>query len=194
MEPGLIYKKMIDILSDIDYIGKDKKNTLQNYNFRGIDDVYNELHAIFAKHRVFITPNVIRVSREERQSTKERLLIYTIVDVKFIFYAEDGSYVESMITGEAMDSGDKGCNKALSAAQKYALIQMLLIPTMEKKDPEDDSHELRPKNEKQEALSLIAKSTSIADLKQLKEMYNDLFNSDADIKAAAKKRHAEIII
>lgn len=192
MEPSLIYQRIASILGDVDFIGKDKRNQTQNYNFRGIDDVYNELHPVFAKHQVFIIPKVINMNREERQSAKGGLLIWTLMDVQFTFFTTDGSSVESVVTGEAMDSGDKGCNKAMSVALKYALMQMLLIPTEDKKDTEDDSHEIKPK--KAEAIALIEKSKDVDDLVQLREMYPDLFAKDLDVKAAAKKRHAEIMI
>jgi hypothetical protein len=35
-----------------------------------------------------------------------------------------------------MDSGDKGCNKALAVAHKYALFQTFLIPTEDAVDPD----------------------------------------------------------
>lgn len=190
MEPALIYARMANILQDIEYIGKDKKNSQQNYNFRGIDDVYNELHPVFAKHSVFISPKVVRVEREERTSKTGGLLIWTVMDVCFTFYTVDGSSIQSTTTGEAMDSGDKGCNKAMSAALKYALMQMLLIPTQDKKDTEEDSHQVR--SPKEEALSLIEKARDVEDLTQIKEMFPDLFAHDQDIKTAGKKRHSDI--
>lgn len=50
--------------------------------------------------------------------------------------------------GEAMDSGDKSCNKAMSAAQKYAFLQIFCIPTEEPKDTENETHSgVLPKKE-----------------------------------------------
>ena len=47
--------------------------------------------------------------------------------------------------GEAMDTGDKATNKAMSAAMKYALLQTFCIPTEEGgKDTEENSHEVKP--------------------------------------------------
>src|SRR5690606_30131319 len=83
----------------------------------------------------------IKGEREERQTQKGGALIYSVIDVKFTFYAEDGSSVSSIIKGEAMDSGDKATNKAISTALKYALMQMFLIPTEEKIDTEYESPE-----------------------------------------------------
>ena len=46
------------------------------------------------------------------------------------------------MVGEAMDSGDKGMNKAYSIALKYALFQAFLIPTEELKDPDSETHNI----------------------------------------------------
>ena len=137
----LIYQKMIAILKDVETIGKNKKNTQQNYSFRGIDDMYNALHGLFAKHEIFITSEVLNEKREERQSKSGGLLLWVILDVKFTCYATDGSFVCSITKGEAMDSGDKASNKAMSTALKYFLMQTFLIPTEEKLDTEYDNPE-----------------------------------------------------
>jgi hypothetical protein len=58
----------------------------------------------------------------------------------------DGSSIEVVTVGEAMDSGDKSCNKAMSTAQKYAIFQVFAIPTEELKDSDDDSPDPLPKH------------------------------------------------
>lgn len=131
METKQIYKKMADILQDVEAITKDQNNKEQGYKFRGIDDVYNALHPLFKKHRVFITSEVLDERREEKEGKTGNKRFYALLSVKFTYYAEDGSFVCSTMKGEAMDSGDKATNKAMSAAQKYSLIQMFLIPTVE---------------------------------------------------------------
>jgi hypothetical protein len=146
----MIYKKLIAILQEVDAIGKNKKNLGQGYMFRGIDDMYNAIHPLFSKNGVFITSEVLNSKREERQAAKGGNLIYTIVTCKFNFYAEDGRSVSSTLDGEAMDSGDKSTNKAMSAALKYALMQMFLIPTEEKLDTEYESPEVKSKGVKYE--------------------------------------------
>lgn len=65
-------------------------------------------------------------------------MYYTRANVTFHFVASDGSEVKISNVGEAMDSGDKGMNKAMSIALKYALMQMFLIPTEDIEDA--DSH------------------------------------------------------
>lgn len=133
--PPMIFKKMADIMQEINAIGKDQTNTQQRYNFRGIDDVYNAVSPLLKKHRVFITTKVVSSKREVRTTKPTQNnptgteMIYTILEIENTFWAEDGSSVTSTSQGEAMDSGDKGSNKAMSAAQKYSIIQTFAIPT-----------------------------------------------------------------
>ena len=140
-----IYQAVNAIMQEIEAIGKNKTNSMQGYKFRGIDDMYNALQPLFKKHSVFITSNVLESKREERQTAKGGVLIYTIAKCQFKFFTTDGSFIESVLEGEAMDSGDKSTNKAMSTALKYALMQMFLIPTEEKLDTEYDTHEITPK-------------------------------------------------
>lgn len=146
-----IYQAVNAIMQEIEAIGKNKTNSMQGYKFRGIDDMYNALQPLFKKHAVFITSNVLESKREERQTTKGGTLIYTIAKCQFKFFTTDGSFIESVLEGEAMDSGDKSTNKAMSTALKYALMQMFLIPTEEKLDTEYDTHEVVAKTIKKPA-------------------------------------------
>lgn len=135
----MIYGAIAAIMNDTKAIAKSQKNQQQNFMFRGIDNVMNDLHDIFAKHNVFILPEVENFDVSEKVTGRGTILYYTRAVIKFHFTALDGSEVVSRNVGEAMDSGDKGMNKAMSIALKYALMQMLLIPTEEKKDPDADT-------------------------------------------------------
>ncbi len=136
-----IYKKLNQVMQTVKAVGKDSKNQQQGYKFRGIDAVMNALHPAFSKAGVFVVPQVLEHTREERTNNKGTLLISSICKVKYTFYAADGSSVEAIVIGEGMDSGDKSMNKAMSAAYKYACFQVLCIPTEEMKDSEKDSPE-----------------------------------------------------
>jgi hypothetical protein len=136
-----IHAAMIGILADIGAIDKSQKNTSQGYAFRGIDQFLNAVHPLMAKHGVYVTPVVERVDRSERAS-KSSVLLYSIATVRFVFRATDGSSVECVTVGEGMDSGDKATNKAMSAAYKYALMQVFAVPTEEMIDGDAESHEV----------------------------------------------------
>lgn len=140
-EAPKIYAAMIAIMRDVEAVTKKQRNKNQNYNFRGIDACYNELHDILAKHGVITLPKCGAPVSTERTSKDGGALRFVSLPVTYEFMAEDGSTVECNVVGESMDSGDKATNKAMSVAHKYALLQVFLIPTEEPKDPENDSPE-----------------------------------------------------
>jgi hypothetical protein len=131
-------------MSDVEAIGKNRQNQEQRYKYRGIDDLYNALHPIFARHGVFITCDVVELHRTERTTAAGRPLNVVHGTYRVTFHAEDGSTVSVTTAGEAMDTSDKATNKASSAALKYALMQTLLIPTEEVKDSEVETLEAAP--------------------------------------------------
>lgn len=133
-----IFETIDLIMKEVPAIGKTKQNTKQNYKFRGIDDVMNKLQPIFAKYKLFVVPDVLEQTREERKTSTGGTLLYSICKIKYTFYAEDGSHVEATVIGEGMDSGDKASNKAMAVALKYALFQVFCIPTEELKDPDNE--------------------------------------------------------
>jgi hypothetical protein len=135
------------IMGEVGAIEKKRTNSTQGqgYKFRGIDDVYAALQPLLSQHGVFYAPEVLEQTREERQSKSGGQLLYTILKIKFTFFADDGSSVPVVTIGEAMDSGDKSANKAMSVALKYALLQVFCIPTEEPKDTENETHEVAPK-------------------------------------------------
>lgn len=134
-----IHSALCACMADVEAVGKNRKNQSQGYAYRGIDDMYNSLHPIFAKHRIFVTCDTINLERHQHTNAKGTVMQIVYGTYRVTFHAEDGSSVSVTCAGEAMDSGDKATNKASSAALKYALMQTLLIPTEDAKDSEVDS-------------------------------------------------------
>lgn len=133
---------MAAIQKEIDAIGKNQVNKGQGFNFRGVDAVYNALHPLLSKHEVFTTSTIINSLRELKVTSNGGTLIYSIIDVKFTFWATDGSNVSTEAKGEGMDSGDKASNKAMAVAHKYALTQTFTIPYEGMPDPDSETHEV----------------------------------------------------
>jgi hypothetical protein len=124
-------------------ISKANRNQAQGYNFRGIDDVYNALSPLLAEHGLCILPRVLARTVDQHQTSKGGTLFYVTVEAEFDFVcAEDGSTHTVKTFGEAMDSGDKATNKAMSAAYKYAAMQAFAIPTEGDNDADAHTHEL----------------------------------------------------
>ncbi len=134
-----IYTAINGIMEEIGAIGKTSKNQQQGFMYRGIDAVMNALQPALVKHKVFVVPEILEQKREERVTGKGGNLIYSVLKIKYTFYAEDGSSVSATVIGEGMDSGDKASNKAMSVAFKYACFQVLCIPTEEMKDPDAET-------------------------------------------------------
>jgi hypothetical protein len=139
-----IFQSILAIMNDISAIGKDKQNVQQGFKFRGIDDVYNALHPLMAKHGVFSVPQVTSKESSKEVSANGKNLFYEKLMITYTFCAEDGSNVQCTVLGVGMDSGDKAANKAMAIAHKYALLQIFCVPTVENDDPDKESYEIRP--------------------------------------------------
>lgn len=168
----MIHEKIIDAMKDIEAIGKNRKNSKQEFNFRGIDDVYNSLHPILAKHDLFTMLEVLEEKSEERESRSGGALIYRILKIKYTVYTTDGSFVHGIVIGEGMDSGDKATNKAMSIAHKYFLMQLFCIPTGELIDPDAESHEIL--SIKKECETMLDGAKNPEALKQAFQYCNDI--------------------
>ena len=145
MEGKKIYQAITNVMKDIGAVSKDSTNGIDGYRYRGIDAVMNALSPALIKNGVVVIPQVLEMKREERVKKDGSGLIYSVVKVKYSFYAEDGSFVDTVVIGEAMDESDKSMNKAMSAAYKYACFQTFCIPTDEMINSETDSPKANPK-------------------------------------------------
>ena len=164
-----IYQSITKIMEEVPSIGKTQRNKIQGFMYRGIDDVMNALQPLLAKNKVFIVPEILEQTREERTTSKGGNLIYSICKIKYKFYAEDGSSVEAITIGEGMDSGDKATNKAMAIAMKYALFQVFCIPTDEMKDPDSETPEQSTKKS-----SVTDNKISEADAKKVEAMMKEM--------------------
>lgn len=133
-----VHQAIIDVMGDLAEVGiaKEKRNTEQGFNYRGIDDLYNALAKIIAHRKLCILPTILE-RRVNKRTTKSNSIMYNIV-LKMsykIVSAEDGSSIECITYGEASDMTDKGTNKAMSAAYKYLCFQLFCIP-IDVQDPD----------------------------------------------------------
>ena len=187
-----IYKAINAVQTELSTIGitKDRTNSQgSGYKFRGIDDVYNAIAPLLAKHGLCILPRVLTRECVERSSKAGAALFYVTVEVEFDFVAaEDGSKHTVKTFGEAMDSGDKATNKAMSAAYKYAAFQAFSIPTESDNDADAFSHvvqsQLAPKVTDATINALLDDIVCSNTIEQLKESF------DIAIKTVGKNQIA----
>lgn len=141
-----VYEAINKVTEDLARVGlgKDSKNESQGYKFRGIDAVYNVLASLLAKHKLVILPRMTERTVTERQNKNGGVLFSVCLSADFDFVsAVDGSKHTVVTYGEAMDSGDKATNKAMSAAMKYACLMTFTIPTEGDNDADATTHEVK---------------------------------------------------
>lgn len=164
MENSLgVYAAINAVQTDLNKEGitKNRKNQQQNYNFRGIDDVYNALSPLLSKHGLCILPRILSRTCDERQTKSGGSMFYVTVEAEFDFVcAKDGSRHVCRTFGEAMDSADKATNKAMSAAYKYAAFQAFAIPT--EGDNDADAHTPPPTQRAEPKLTDTQRKTLMA--------------------------------
>lgn len=127
----MIHAAMIQAMREVDAVGKDGRNTQQNYNFRGIDGVLNALGPALRNAGIYVTSELVKIDYRDTLTTGEKKTRECTVRVRYTFHAEDGSSVTTEAPGEALDQSDKGAPKAMSVAFRTALIQTYALPTQE---------------------------------------------------------------
>lgn len=167
-------------------IGKDRENKQQSYMFRGIDDIYDAVAPALSEVGLLILPEVLKRTTTERPSKTGGLLTFVVLKVRYTFIsADDGSQTQAVVLGEAMDSGDKATNKAMSAAYKYACMQAFCIPTegqdSELDSPEISSVDMVKVNEIMETLDRIFEVNSIDKSVALIDESDEIFKELEDI-------------
>lgn len=135
VEPGVkptVFEALVGVMADVQNVRKGDVNKQQGFVFRGIDAVLNAVGPALRTHHVIVMPEVL----EEDFSTvevgqKRTPMANARVKVAYTFYGPAGDSVRCVVVGEAMDSGDKACAKAMSVAFRIALLQALALPTDE---------------------------------------------------------------
>jgi hypothetical protein len=137
-----IYQRMIAVLAELPAIGKNTRNTDQNFNFRSHDDVLNALNPLLAKHGIVVVPDVIeRVASDARRTARDKTMYEVNLHVRFTFYGPAGDSIVASVWGEGTDMGDKATNKAMTMAFKNVLAQAFAVSTAETVDSDSESPE-----------------------------------------------------
>ncbi|CNI68270.1 MULTISPECIES: ERF family protein [Yersinia] len=181
-----VYKAIAGVAKDLSEVGisKDSRNQQQGFQFRGIDAVYNALSPALVKNGLVILPRITERTVSERVTAKGGVLFYVVVKAEFDFVAtEDGSSHTIVTFGEAMDSGDKATNKAMSIAYKYAAFQAFCIPTEETAaDPDAEIHHPAPRTPDQILADFTSQASNCQSLNELKGIYTPAWNAMANSK------------
>ena len=194
-EKGDIYGKIVAIQKEIEAIEKTKSPAGGlNYKFRGIDDMYNHIHPLHKKHGVFIVPRVVESVREQRVVKSGTTMMVSLLGIEYDFMCEDGSKITAKTQGEAMDSGDKATNKAMSIALKYALMHMYLIPTedIQDSDPDESAEVFKEVLTDEQFDELKEVLTYCEDKDSVMELWEDRYLEDDRVKSEFDSKRREL--
>jgi hypothetical protein len=133
-----LIEKMFNVMSELDYIQKDKRNTFHNYTYASEAAIKNSVHAALVKWRVMFIPYEAKIlSLQQGFGAKQDEALSTIsLEYKFVDVDNPSDVVLGSFTGTGADKGDKGTYKAITGALKYALTSTFLIETGD--DPEKE--------------------------------------------------------
>lgn len=70
---------------------KNDVNKTQGFKYRGIDAVMNAINPALVNNHIFIVPEVLEQTREERKSIKGSTLIYSVCKIKYTFLQKMGA-------------------------------------------------------------------------------------------------------
>lgn len=128
-KPPLPFKaKLLNVMAKVGYVQKRGLNKHFNYKYATEADIAEKVREALIEERLLFVPSV--TSCVQRGNVTEIMLQAQLCDV---------DSQESLIwhmPGAGQDPGDKGPYKAVTGAEKYALMKLLLIPTGD--DPEAD--------------------------------------------------------
>lgn len=189
-----VYAAIGRVQAELSVCGITKDNTAKagggSYKFRGIDDVYNTLSPLLAKHGLCMLPRILSRSCTERKSSSGNALFYVVVEAEFDLVAvDDGSKHTIKTFGEAMDSGDKATNKAMSAAYKYAAFQAFAIPTEGDNDADQTNYTVEPKqrNSPPSIAEFEKKILACSSKEELSNVWNDALSIYGNDSKAMEK-------
>jgi hypothetical protein len=131
------------VLAHLPGIGKDSRNTQQNFSYRSIDAVLKEVKPLFAKAGVFVLPARQKATHVEWQGQSGKAVHVTRLEVMWQIYGVCGDHISAETVGEAADAFDKATSKAQTAAFKYLLWPSLAIADNDDNDgqtPEPTVH------------------------------------------------------
>ena len=124
MSTPTIHQALNAVMRQVTEVRKSQRNNHFGFEFRGIEQVMEATAPAFREHGIIgPVPRLISITRLEAKDigAKDPL---TLVEVEYTFIGPAGDSVVAVVPGEAKDT-----IKAMSIAERIALIQVLHIPT-----------------------------------------------------------------
>lgn len=204
-----IFQKMADITNELGTVAKNLNvavNKTASYKAVSEVDILNAVKPLEYKHGVYSYPHDTNIINQEIVTTKtqygdkDNYFIRLERIYRFVNIEDKTDFIEVKSYGDGIDTGDKATGKAMTYADKYALMKAYKISTGD--DPDKEASEEEPKyqskpqpiskaTEKQIAMvkSLYSQEELDTMLKRMKKDIEDLSVQEASqmIKVRSKK-------
>jgi hypothetical protein len=135
-----VFEAITAVMGDVAYVKKEgRMESGQRYKFVQAEDIVAALRPSMVQHGLCMFPTHIdKVLDETYETQRGGKMNRVVLSVQYVL-AHGPSKTDCTVAaiGEAADSGDKACNKAMTAANKYALRQAFQIETG---DDDPDKH------------------------------------------------------
>lgn len=127
------------VMADVRYVQKTGRNAFHKYSYASEGDLAAAVQPAMATHGLAMVPHRITIAREETAPTRSgaRQWLTTVSGCYLLMHGASGQQIEVACVGSGIDGEDKGAYKAMTGALKYALRQMLILPTGD--DPDADT-------------------------------------------------------
>lgn len=196
-----IYERLADISAELETVAKNLEVQVTQkakYKAVGEADVLRAVKPLEAKHRVYSFPFSREIvesgtleSTDYNGNVRKQLFERIKTVYRFVNLDDAADVVDITTYGDGIDSGDKSVGKAMTYADKYALLKAYKIVTGE--DPDQDASETLNKTEFKKVLDpkLMKEAAALdIDLKNvavyLKKSLADLTNEE--LRSAIEKK------
>jgi hypothetical protein len=184
-----VIQAIASVMTDVSHVAKRDVNQHQRYQFRGVDAVVNAVGPALRRHHVVVAPTFVEATYEHVQTSQGKPATACRVNVTYTFAHGDERFDVATV-GEAWDSGDKACPKAMSVAYRTALLQALCLPTDEP-DPDSFSYE-RHDDDPRTLAELMAEAAELGVPHDYPKLEKWARESDATMAKAMNKLRREI--
>jgi len=176
--------KMIKIMKEVPAIEKSGRNTFHKYSYATEADISAAFSTAMKNNNVFMFSSITDRECTVFKTAKgaDSFLVTVKLEITFID-ADSGETFVSTFYGDGTDSGDKGIYKAITGAQKYALMKTFLLQTGD--DPENDNQVVNRVNKNHEINNIdkekvgeALKKAALMGTDALKDAWNKMPSSE----------------
>ena len=160
-----IFQKMLDVEDELKTVGKNLDvKTGHNSSYRAVSerDIIDAVKPLEKKHGIYSYPVVREIvssdtlEREGKNGKRLEFFMRIKTVYRFVNVENPEEYVEMTSYADGIDSGDKATGKAMTYADKYALMKAYKISTGDDPDQEASKEYTSSKNHQEEITLLTS--------------------------------------